>query len=98
MKAARACSCGRGIGATDAEGHTEHVRRTEPVRTEGVVGMTPILRPGASFRYTSGCQLGTPSGIMAGSFQMMTTEARELIDVAIPAVSLDSPHAKRSLN
>jgi len=76
---------------TDAEG------RTEEVRGPGVVGQTPVLMPGTSFRYTSGCPLETPSGIMVGSYQM-TTEAGEFFNVAVPAFSLDSPHAKRSLN
>jgi ApaG protein len=76
---------------TDADG------RTEEVRGPGVVGQTPTLQPGASFRYTSGCPLPTPSGIMVGSYQM-TTEGGELFNVSIPAFSLDSPHARRSLN
>jgi ApaG protein len=76
---------------------TDSVGRTEEVRGPGVVGETPVLQPGKSFRYTSGCPLETPSGIMVGSYQM-TTEAGELFNVAIPAFSLDSPHAKRSLN
>jgi ApaG protein len=70
---------------------------TEEVRGPGVVGKTPVLAPGASFRYTSGCPLATPSGIMVGSYQM-TTAAGELFNVAVPAFSLDSPHAKRSMN
>jgi ApaG protein len=76
---------------TDADG------RTEEVRGPGVVGQTPTIQPGASFRYTSGCPLPTPSGIMVGSYQM-TTEGGELFNVSIPAFSLDSPHARRSLN
>ena len=76
---------------TDATGHTEEVRGP------GVVGQTPVLEPGASFRYTSGCPLTTPSGIMVGSYQI-TTEAGQRIDVAVPAFSLDSPHTKRSVN
>jgi ApaG protein len=76
---------------TDADG------KTEEVRGPGVVGETPVLKPGAAFRYTSGCPLETPSGIMVGTYQM-TTEAGERFNVAIPAFSLDSPHAKRSLN
>jgi ApaG protein len=76
---------------TDATGHTEDVRGP------GVIGQTPVLKPGASFRYTSGCPLGTPSGIMVGTYQM-TTEAGGHIDVAVPAFSLDSPHTRRSLN
>jgi ApaG protein len=76
---------------TDGAGRTEHVRGP------GVVGETPILSPGASFSYTSGCPLGTPSGIMVGSYRM-TNEAGEQFDVAVPAFSLDSPHTKRSVN
>jgi ApaG protein len=74
---------------TDARGMTEEVRGP------GVVGKTPVLAPGSSFRYTSGCPLTTPSGIMVGSYQM-TNEAGELFDVAIPTFSLDSPHARRN--
>ena len=38
--------------------------RTEEVLGTGVVGEQPVLKPGESFRYTSGCPLSTPSGIM----------------------------------
>jgi ApaG protein len=76
---------------------TDAAGRTEEVRGPGVVGKTPVLSPGTSFRYTSGCPLPTPSGIMVGSYQM-TTEAGELFNVDIPAFSLDSPHVKRRLN
>jgi ApaG protein len=71
--------------------------KVEEVRGPGVVGQTPVLTPGDAFRYTSGCPLATPSGIMAGSYQM-TTEAGELFSVEIPPFSLDSPHTKRSVN
>jgi ApaG protein len=76
---------------TDASG------RTEEVRGPGVVGQTPVLEPGQSFRYTSGCPLTTPSGIMVGSYQMSDASGA-LFDVAIPAFSLDSPFALRSVN
>jgi ApaG protein len=76
---------------------TDATGRTEEVRGPGVVGKTPVLEPGESFRYTSGCPLSTPSGIMVGSYQM-TTEDGGRIEVAIPAFSLDSPHTTRSVN
>ncbi len=76
---------------TDANGHIEEVRGP------GVVGQTPVLGPGESFEYTSGCPLRTTSGIMVGSYQMAKTNGA-LIDIAIPAFSLDSPFARRSLN
>jgi len=76
---------------TDANG------KVEEVRGPGVVGKTPVLDPGQSFTYTSGCPLGTPSGIMVGSYQMQLEDG-SLIDVAVPAFSLDSPFVIRSVN
>ncbi len=70
--------------------------RTEEVRGPGVVGQTPMIGPGQSFSYTSGCPLSTPSGIMVGSYQMTAADGR-LFDVAIPAFSLDSPFTVRSM-
>ena len=76
---------------------TDETGKMEEVRGPGVVGQTPVLRPGEQFRYTSGCPLPTPSGIMVGSFQM-TTEDGEMFDVAVPAFSLDSPEGRRVVN
>ena len=76
---------------------TDALGRTEEVRGPGVVGQTPVIAPGKSFHYTSGCPLKTPQGIMVGSYQM-TDEAGALFDVAIPAFSLDSPYTRRSMN
>ena len=76
---------------TDANG------RIEEVRGPGVVGKTPVLGPGETFEYTSGCPLKTSSGIMVGSYQMTKTDGA-LIEIAIPAFSLDSPFTRRSLN
>lgn len=76
---------------TDARG------KTDEVRGPGVVGQTPVIPPGQSFTYSSGCPLSTPSGIMAGSYQM-TDEDGQLLDIAVPAFSLDSPYAARSVN
>jgi ApaG protein len=71
--------------------------RTEEVRGPGVVGQTPVIPPGSSFSYTSGCPLKTASGIMSGSYQM-TDSAGTLFDIAIPAFSLDSPFVVRRVN
>ena len=76
---------------TDAEG------RVEEVRGLGVVGEQPVLKPGETFRYTSGCPLTTSSGIMAGSFSM-SDEGGQTYDVTIPAFSLDCPSEDRVLN
>ncbi len=76
---------------TDARGHVEEV--TGP----GVVGEEPVLSPGDSFTYTSGCPLPTPSGFMAGSYRMQGPDG-SFFDVEIPAFSLDLPEERRTLN
>lgn len=76
---------------TDAHGQVEEVRGP------GVVGEQPTIAPGRAFRYTSGCPLGTSSGIMAGAYQMERPNG-ERFEVAIPAFSLDVPGAIRALN
>ena len=70
---------------TDSQGNTQEVLG------DGVVGEQPVLDPGESFEYTSGTPLATPSGIMAGTYQMVS-EGGDRFDVVIPAFSLDSPH------
>ena len=70
---------------------TDSLGRLQEVKGPGVVGEQPTLKPGESFEYTSGTPLSTPSGIMVGSYEMRT-EGGDLIEVAIPAFSLDSPY------
>ena len=76
---------------------TDALGRVQEVRGPGVVGEQPILRPGESFRYTSGTPLVTPSGIMLGQYGMESAGG-EQFDVEIPAFSLDSPHQPVNLN
>ena len=57
------------------------------VRGEGVVGEMPLIMPGASFDYVSGCPLATPTGAMEGSYRMVGEDGRTL-DIAIPAFPL----------
>lgn len=71
---------------------------TQEVRGPGVVGQQPVLEPGESFRYTSACPLGAPSGVMVGVYSMVRLDDGTAFDVAIPAFSLDSPHNTRRVN
>jgi len=70
----------------DGRGHTEEVKGL------GVVGQQPLLQPGESFQYTSGCQLRTPSGTMHGSY-FCVAEDGERFEVAIPLFVLDASGA-----
>ena len=76
---------------------TDALGRIQEVRGAGVVGEEPVLEPGKSFEYTSGVPLPTPSGFMAGTYGMVSG-AGERFSIDIPAFSLDSPDAKRTIN
>jgi ApaG protein len=71
--------------------------RVEEVHGDGVVGEQPVIKPGGTFQYTSGCPLPTPHGIMQGHYVMRTPDGA-LARVEIPAFSLDRPGAGRVLN
>ncbi len=76
---------------------TDQLGRREDVRGIGVVGEQPVIEPGASFTYTSGCPLQTPSGTMVGTYQAIGEDG-EVFSVDIPAFSLDIPGERRVLN
>ncbi len=76
---------------TDANGHVDEVRGP------GVIGEEPVLSPGDSFTYTSGCPLGTSSGFMRGHYEMQGPDGT-FFTVEIPAFSLDVPVRQRVLN
>ncbi len=68
----------------DASGEIQQVRGL------GVVGAQPLLQPGESFEYTSGCVLVTPVGSMRGSYQM-TAEDGTQFETDIPEFTLTMP-------
>ena len=76
---------------------TDAAGRTQEVRGPGVVGEQPILKTGEFFEYTSGTPLATPSGVMAGTYEMEDREGR-LIEVEVPTFSLDSPHGSTQIH
>jgi len=68
---------------SDADGLTEQVKGL------GVVGHQPLIKPGESFRYTSGCRLRTASGTMHGSY-FCVAEDGERFEATIPMFVLDA--------
>jgi ApaG protein len=60
------------------------------VRGEGVVGEQPVLEPGASFDYVSGCPLTTPTGAMEGRYHMIAEDG-STFPVEIPKFPLIAP-------
>ena len=76
---------------------TDAAGRMQEVRGEGVVGEQPVLAPGERFEYTSGVPLPTASGFMEGTYQMVT-DSGEPFTIDVPALSLDGPDSRRTLN
>lgn len=66
----------------------------QEVQGPGVVGEEPMIMPGDSFTYTSGCPLSTPDGTMSGQY-MMQNRLGETFPVDIPLFPLDSPYVTR---
>ena len=64
------------------------------VRGEGVVGEQPVIEPGKSYDYVSGCPLQTPTGSMEGSYHMVAEDGSSF-DAAIPRFPLIGPAVAR---
>jgi len=69
---------------------TDAADDVQEVRGLGVVGHQPLLQPGESFEYTSGCALPTPVGTMRGSYQMVAEDGTHF-DAEIPEFTLAVP-------
>ena len=57
---------------------------------DGVVGEQPVLKPGQSHDYVSGCPLTTPMGSMEGHYTFIRRDG-EKFAVAIPFFPLAAP-------
>ncbi len=69
---------------------TDAHNAVQEVRGLGVVGKQPLLKPGESFRYTSGSSLTTPVGTMKGSYQMVAEDGTHF-DAEVPEFTLAMP-------
>ena len=67
----------------DRAGHRQEVKGL------GVIGQQPLLAPGESFRYTSGCRLKSTSGTMQGSY-FVVSDTDERFDVPIEMFVLEA--------
>ena len=63
---------------------------THEVRGQGVVGEMPVVTPGESYDYVSGCPLETPAGAMSGHYIFVDGEGAR-ITAEIPEFALLSP-------
>lgn len=62
------------------------------VEGEGVVGIQPVMEPGESHTYVSGCHLGSDMGTMAGNYLMHRIVDNTDFTVDIPEFNLIVPY------
>ena len=65
------------------------------IEGEGVVGEQPVIAPGGSHDYVSGCPLTTPSGSMEGHY-VLRREDGVLLEAALPFFPLAAPATESS--
>ena len=76
---------------------TDGMGQMKQINGPGVVGAQPVIAPGETFEYTSGCPLPTSSGLMSGRYQMQAASG-EAFEAEIPAFLLESPYERRQIH
>ena len=69
------------------------LNKTEIVNGEGVIGKKPVLKPGESHTYSSGCLLTSPIGAMRGYYNMVNFTSTRKFRVVVPTFKLSAPFA-----
>lgn len=69
------------------------LNRTEIVEGEGVIGKKPVIKPGETHSYSSGCLLTSPFGSMSGYYDMVNFTSTRKFKVKIPSFKLSAPFA-----
>ena len=71
----------------------DSLKEPETVDGEGVIGKKPVIQPGKSHTYSSGCLLASPIGAMKGFYNMVSLASTEEFDVEIPVFKFAAPFA-----
>lgn len=61
------------------------------VQGDGVVGIQPVIPPGSSYQYISGCNLRSEMGKMNGNYLMENVNNKKTFDVIIPSFEMHAP-------
>mgnify|MGYP000246353326 FL=1 len=61
------------------------------VEGAGVVGVQPVIEPGASYQYVSGCNLRSEIGKMNGTYMLENVHNKKAFEVIIPSFQLQVP-------
>lgn len=65
--------------------------QSREVEGEGVVGQQPVLEPGQSHQYVSGCNLKSGIGKMVGTYQMERIVDGFKFEVIVPEFTMVAP-------
>ncbi len=71
----------------------DSLKEPETVDGEGVVGKKPVIKPGKSHTYSSGCLLASPIGAMKGFYNMVSLATAEEFEAEIPTFKFAAPFA-----
>lgn len=71
----------------------DSLKEQETIDGEGVIGKKPVIKPGKSHTYSSGCLLASPIGAMKGHYNMMNLSTSQHIEVEVPTFKLAAPFA-----
>ncbi len=72
---------------------SDALNNVEIIEGEGVIGKKPVLKPGESHTYNSGCLLTSPFGAMQGYYNMVNFSNTKKFKVTIPSFKLSAPFA-----
>jgi len=71
----------------------DSLNEMETLDGEGVIGKKPVINPGESHTYNSGCLLTSPIGAMRGHYNMFNFNSNEKFRVYIPTFKFSAPFA-----
>ena len=67
----------------------DEVGRIQEMQGKGVMGEQPIVQPGRTYTYSSTCTLATPTGQLAGGFEL--SDGLETFEVEVEPLALTQP-------
>ena len=69
----------------------ESNQKTKFINGNGVLGEKPIVKPGESHKYSSGCLIASSIGSMSGVYTMINLSNTDKFSVKIPSFKLNVP-------
>lgn len=71
----------------------DSLKDMETIDGQGVIGKKPVIKPGKSHTYSSGCLLASPIGAMKGFYNMVDLTTAQEFEAEVPTFKLAAPFA-----